>query len=442
MQAFSLALCLSILLLPGLLLRYIPFKPFLNHQQNKRLATWYLLWFLVLFALELHQTVVAGPTVRLFKQVSMLGWLPYFLINIFCIPNHLAHHIFVAGMQNIYMVLLHGAGIFVLTFLEPTGSIVAYYFQLTALLLLLFSLTYPFVKNFFCRIFLSQHAINDHKYWRGACLLPFLIVADVIYLSYGDKIMAKELLVPRLFLLPIFIALMYAFSYDVKHLEMRAELDATNKFLQDAAELPAGKYQSPDGGSQPEDGGVPSHDIRHYNQLCWPPCSKEGKTEAAALQLITGCDDNILQTSIQSYCYNPIINAALSMYIHKAEQEQLPLTHKVDLPTTMKIDENELAILLSNLLENAFLASKKQPAGAREIKILVRTDARQLLVSVANRFDAPVRLGDDGLPVTHQNGHGLGMRSLALFRDKYQATVLCSQQEGWFKTMIYVANKY
>ena len=158
--------------------------------------------------------------------------------------------------------------------------------------------------------------------------------------------------------------------------------------------------------------------------------------------MITGCDDNILQTSIQSYCYNPIINAALSMYIHKAEQEQLPLTHKIDLPTTMKIDENELAILLSNLLENAFLASEKQPAGAREIKILVRTDAKQLLVSVANRFDAPVRLGDDGLPVTHQNGHGLGMRSLALFRDKYQATVLCSQQDGWFKTMIYVANKY
>ena len=128
MQAFSLALCLSILLLPGLLLRYIPFKPFLNHQQNKRLATWYLLWFLVLFALELHQTVVAGPTVRLFKQVSMLGWLPYFLINIFCIPNHLAHHIFVAGMQCIYMMLIHEASLLILINFLPGVDMVKYYF--------------------------------------------------------------------------------------------------------------------------------------------------------------------------------------------------------------------------------------------------------------------------------------------------------------------------
>ena len=49
---------------------------------------------------------------------------------------------------------------------------------------------------------------------------------------------------------------------------------------------------------------------------------------------------------------------------------------------------------------------------------------------------------EDGLPVTNRNGHGRGMRSLALFRDKYKATVLCNQQDGWFKTMIYVANKY
>ena len=70
-----------------------------------------------------------------------------------------------------------------------------------------------------------------------------------------------------------------------------------------------------------------------------------------------------------------------------------------------------------------------------------KTDHSHLLFMVANRFQDLVVLGDDGLPITYKQGHGLGMRSLAAFRDKYGATVLCSQQDGWFKTMIYVTEK-
>ena len=107
----------------------------------------------------------------------------------------------------------------------------------------------------------------------------------------------------------------------------------------------------------------------------------------------------------------------------------------------MIVDENNLAILLCNLLENALQASYKQPEGQRAVKVIARTTDKQLLLSVANRFDAPVPLGEDGLPVTDRNGHGLGMRSLALFRDTYQATVMCSHKDGWFRTMLYLANK-
>ena len=437
MQIFLLALCLSISLLPSLLLRYLPFKPFLTPQQNKRLAFWYGVWFLVLFGIELQQLLTRGPTVQLYKLNIMLGWLPYLAINIVSIPHHLAHHIFVAGMQCIYVMLLHGFGILVLTILEPSGSLVSYYFQQTCLYLLLFALSYPLIKNFFQRVFMANHAINDQKYWRTICLLPLLIVADIIYLSYSDKIMATTLVVPRLLMLPVFVSLMFAFTYDVQQIEQGAELDANNKFLrvqlnslQNNAHLMAQASRKME---------VIRHDTRHYNQLL-STLLREGKKEAA-LQLITESDDSLQQTAIKSYCLNPIINTALSIYIEKARQEQIPLEYKVELPTTMSLDENRLAILLCNLLENALQASYKQPQGARTLKVLARTDHRQMLLSVANRFDKPVLFGDDGLPVTNRNGHGLGMRSLALFRDMYQATVLCSHKDGWFKTMIYVTNK-
>lgn len=40
--------------------------------------------------------------------------------------------------------------------------------------------------------------------------------------------------------------------------------------------------------------------------------------------------------------------------------------------------------------------------------------------------------------MTHVRGHGLGMKSLARFRDKYGATVFCQQKEGWFTTYIQI----
>lgn len=57
---------------------------------------------------------------------------------------------------------------------------------------------------------------------------------------------------------------------------------------------------------------------------------------------------------------------------------------------------------------------------------------------VKNRFDAVVELDEEGLPVTHVRGHGLGMKSLARFRDKYGATVFCQQKDGWFTTYIQI----
>ena len=42
------------------------------------------------------------------------------------------------------------------------------------------------------------------------------------------------------------------------------------------------------------------------------------------------------------------------------------------------------------------------------------------------------------LPVTHAPGHGLGMRSLARFQDKYGASVLCRVKNGQFSTYLQV----
>lgn len=437
MQNYFIAFLLSVILLPSLLLRYLPFRRFLTHEQNKQLGYWYLAWFILLYALEVYLLQTCGVSLKFYKLSVMLGWLPYLFINIFCIPRHLEHHLFVAGMQTMYVMLLHGAGVVILSALVPNYDIIQFCYMQTSLYLLLFAATFPLIKHFFDRVFLARHAINDRKYWRSVCLLPILIVGDLVYLSYSEKVLALELLVPRLILLPTFVILMRAFAYDVTRLEDQASADANNKFL--SMQLNSLKEHTSLMEENNRKLAVFRHDIRHYNRLLYS-LIKEDKTEAA-LSFITDCDDNIMQTAIKPYCNSPIINAAVAIYVNKAEKEQIPLAHKIELPAVLHLDENELAVLLCNLLENAFRASYKQPAADRGIKVTAKTDHSHLLFMVANRFQDLVVLGDDGLPITYKQGHGLGMRSLAAFRDKYGATVLCSQQDGWFKTMIYVTEK-
>ncbi|XOQ26038.1 MAG: GHKL domain-containing protein [Mitsuokella multacida] len=143
------------------------------------------------------------------------------------------------------------------------------------------------------------------------------------------------------------------------------------------------------------------------------------------------------QTKLPQYCQNNLINAALTVYLSRARELGIPVTASVDLPQDLPAS-GDLSIVLSNLVENALIASQKQKPTERSITVLALRQGPSLNILVKNRFDAPVPLNEEGLPVTHVKGHGIGMQSLARFRDKYDASVLCRQQGGFFMTYMQV----
>ena len=143
-------------------------------------------------------------------------------------------------------------------------------------------------------------------------------------------------------------------------------------------------------------------------------------------------------TKLPQYCQNPLINAALTVYLSRAREEGIPITVSVDLPQDLNCS-GDLSIVLSNLVENALIASRKQPEDRRNITVLARRQGDMLNILVKNLFDAPVALDEEGLPVTKVKGHGIGMKSLARFRDEYHANVICTCEKGWFSTYIRLA---
>ena len=189
--------------------------------------------------------------------------------------------------------------------------------------------------------------------------------------------------------------------------------------------------------SREEDVRRARHDLRHFNRLL-VTLIQSGEIDRA-LDLIEAQDRDLLKKPIAAYCRSPIVNAALTVYIQLANQDKIPISCNVNIdnPERPTAGDNDLSILLSNVIENAVIASRKQPEGQREIDVSLVYDSLQYALVVKNRCDTPIRFGSDGLPMATEHGHGIGMISLRNFSKKYDAEVFFEQKEGWVRLLMY-----
>ena len=162
----------------------------------------------------------------------------------------------------------------------------------------------------------------------------------------------------------------------------------------------------------------------------------EGKI-SEAMQFIRRQGTLLNSTRVENFCAAPLINAAISIYFRRAEEIGIKINHKIDLPANFATDESDLAVLLSNLLENAINACKKQKKDARELNLIVRNAGTQYILEISNRCDFPIPIGENNLPYTSEIGHGLGMTSLELFAKKYNAFVDFTHEENLACLSIY-----
>ena len=88
-------------------------------------------------------------------------------------------------------------------------------------------------------------------------------------------------------------------------------------------------------------------------------------------------------------------------------------------------------MVLANLVENALHASEKEKPENRQITLIARVENGNLTALVRNFYSGKVLLAKDGLPMTMEENHGIGMESLRRFCKENDATALWKQEEGW-----------
>ena len=430
-----LAFALVCLQLSGVWLRYLPFAKNVLAVQRRKLQWLSAVWgVLAVFVYAAVLTWSDGDVLR-FKLLVALGWIPFFLIAYYCIPRGFVQHLFVLGMHSLFSLLLHTiSGFLVGMFLPVDYGYSLHMLVLISCYLVLFALLIPLERRLFGRLVPTQRFFQYRPLGLYISLMPLVVLfAYALPMLDGQLSHSIPERVGRL-ALPIFFFLMFRLVLIAGHQmsEHTEEINRNNLLaqqlysLREYTRLTEEKRQAL---------RILRHDMRHYNRLLGTLLDA-GRLEEAR-HLIDKQEAELGHTVLQEFCANDLINATLSIYAYHLGKLEIPLQQKINLPRDMTGMDTDVAILISNLLENALHASMKQPVTDRAVKISAQYTEGQFVLSVANRFEEPLLFDQEGLPYCEELSHGTGMISLRAFLRKYAAQCDFRQQDGWVTVMLY-----
>ena len=176
------------------------------------------------------------------------------------------------------------------------------------------------------------------------------------------------------------------------------------------------------------------HDRRHFEALLLT-LAKEGKFEEVQRYL----EERIAiePKAEKVFCDNATVNAAITHYVSIATAKNIKITISANIPSKLEVDEMGLAITISNLLENAIHAAEKLPEDKRFIEITAKYK-KQLILEIVNSCEKKATLDEDGYPVTSEEGHGTGTRSVLAFINQTGSDIIYIAGDNIFKVRMII----
>lgn len=135
------------------------------------------------------------------------------------------------------------------------------------------------------------------------------------------------------------------------------------------------------------------------------------------------------------FCENTLINAVLSEYRTKAEQEGLEFSARIQMPKELACDEAEFCVMLSNLLENSLDAAKSY------IAISIKHLNHQLSLNVKNDYEGELKKSAaNNYLTTKPQGSGLGLKSVEAILKSNSGFLKIEDTDGVFDVFATLKN--
>ena len=172
------------------------------------------------------------------------------------------------------------------------------------------------------------------------------------------------------------------------------------------------------------------HDLRH--QLCQlAALAEEGNLEKIKAYL-SGAVSRIPSLEMH-FCENRAADSVVGYYCALAKRENIPYSVQIDLPECLPVDEINLCLVLSNLLENALEASLRTAPARRRIKLTAYLHGNSLaLIQVENTYDGVIREKGGVFQSSKRKGDGVGLQSVRHIAEKSGGVSTVTYQDGLF----------
>ena len=173
------------------------------------------------------------------------------------------------------------------------------------------------------------------------------------------------------------------------------------------------------------------HDLRHHLQYL-SSCMQSDRIEQAQ-NYIQEISAQMEAARVRIYCENEIVNLIFSSFAEKAGQQNITMKIRAEVPVVISVAESDLCVLLSNALENALHACQKVMEQGQQgiIEALIYEKAGKLFIQIVNSCGTDV-IFEKSIPVSHVQGHGLGVRSICTIVERYQGIYTFEVKEGQF----------
>ena len=137
------------------------------------------------------------------------------------------------------------------------------------------------------------------------------------------------------------------------------------------------------------------------------------------------------------FCENRAADSVVGYYCALAKRENIPYSVQIDLPECLPVDEINLCLVLSNLLENALEASLRTAPARRRIKLTAYLHGNSLaLIQVENTYDGVIREKGGVFQSSKRKGDGVGLQSVRHIAEKTGGASTFTYQDGSFSAKV------
>ena len=270
--------------------------------------------------------------------------------------------------------------------------------------------------------------------WGLFCTVPFFLMIIVFLLQYYPMpIESRPENIPLLFLVYILMFAFYTIVYlNFENISQNYQLKQDKRLMLLQTEMQKKEYAAILDKLNAIQ--IYRHDMRHHINALNTLVDENNTAEAK--KYLSKLSDRLASTVIEKYCENYVVNVILSSYINRARKGNIAVSCEAEIPADLNIEDLELGIIFSNAIENAITACGQiADQNNRKISIVCREHFGQLNIQISNTFAGDVAFIGE-YPVSEEEDHGIGTRSIAAIAEKYGGIFSFAAEEGLFKTTV------